>query len=557
MTTTTTTATTTVGTTTKAATTTTRKTTTTMTAAITTTASTTTTTTVTVPALTATSTAPSTVVLTGHGWGHGMGMSQWGAYGYALHGWTYDAILSHYYTATTLGSDPPESVRVLLLDGRKRVALDSAAMWRVVDAEGTSEPLPPGRLVLDSTLTVYGQTLRSPLTFIAGRAPLQLGKSLYRGKLVVILVGSKLQVVNRVGIEAYLKGVVPSEVPSTWPPEALKAQAVAARSYALANLTTIVTVSNYDLFSDTRSQVYGGIAAETPSTTAAVKDTAHQVVLYNGQIATTYFSSSSGGRTVSAAEATGKPVPYLVSVADPYDTYATHHDWGPVLFDAAKVAKAIGLKGPLLDLQTTVGPSKHVAKVTAIGADSQVVLSGRALRANLGLRSSWFSVGWLALIPPLPMSYGGGGVSLTGIARGVADVSLEARPAGGDWQLVSAVVPDAAGAFTTAVTPDVTTRYRLTAGGLHAALIRVAVVPVVQASVGVGVVEGTIQPALEGSPVQLQYQDVTGWTTVATAIADAAGSFALAAQLVPGSYRVRCAPGHGLSPGVSLPLTVS
>jgi hypothetical protein len=280
--------------------------------------------------------------------------------------------------------------------------------------------------------------------------------------------------------------------------------------------------------------------------------------MYDGVVATTYFSSSSGGRTVSAAEATGKAVPYLASVDDPYDTYATHHDWGPVLFDAAKVGEALGLKGPLLDLRTTLGPSKHVTKVTAVGPAGQVVLTGNALRADLGLRSTWFSVGWLSLQPlPAPLTFGGG-ASLAGIARGVGPVVLEAKPAGGDWQTVSTVVPDATGAFTANVAPSVTTRYRLSAGDLHGALVNVPVAPDVQAQPGVGAVAGTIQPAIEGSPVQLQLQNGGSWATVSTGTADAIGSFTLPfpGTPVPGSYRVRSAPGHGLSPGLSSPLVI-
>src|SRR5262249_16952338 len=143
---------------------------------------------------------------------------------------------------------------------------------------------------------------------------------------------------------------VPAEVPSTWPAEALKAQAVAARSYALASLASVPAASAYDLYSDTRSEAYGGVAAETPATTAAAEATAREVVLFDGKIAATYFGSSSGGRTVSAAELPGHAVPYLASVPDPYDTYAPHHDWGPVLFDAAKVGTALGVAG-LSDLQ--------------------------------------------------------------------------------------------------------------------------------------------------------------------------------------------------------------
>ena len=101
----------------------------------------------------------------------------------------------------------------------------------------------------------------------------------------------KLRVVNVVALEAYLRGVVPREMPKHWPLEALKAQAVAARSYALVRL---LKGKPFDLYSDWRSQVYGGIAAEAPRATEAVQATAGQVVLYQGKVATTFFFSSSG-----------------------------------------------------------------------------------------------------------------------------------------------------------------------------------------------------------------------------------------------------------------------
>src|SRR5262249_2325151 len=103
---------------------------------------------VTPPAQLTTSTAPTTLVFTGHGWGHGIGMSQWGAYGYALHGWTYDQILAHYYQGTTIGTAPVDTVRVLLVEGAKRVGLTSAVPWRVRDAAGTVVKLPAGKIVL-------------------------------------------------------------------------------------------------------------------------------------------------------------------------------------------------------------------------------------------------------------------------------------------------------------------------------------------------------------------------------------------------------------------------
>ncbi len=198
--------------------------------------------------------------------------------------------------------------------------------------------------------------MQPPYTFSAAE-PISVDGAPYRGKLTVSATGKLVQVIDVVGLEQYLKAVVPSEVPSNWPPEALKAQAVAARSYALANLAK---GRPFDLYSDTRSQVYGGIDAESAATNAAVAATRGQVVLYNGTVADTLFFSTSGGRTASALEATGTAVPYLVSVPDPYDTLSPYHDWGPVLMDAAKAAKELKLSAPISDVELQNGPSGRV-----------------------------------------------------------------------------------------------------------------------------------------------------------------------------------------------------
>jgi stage II sporulation protein D len=495
-------------------------------------------------------------VITGHGWGHGIGMSQWGADGYAQHGWTYARILAHYYRGTTVARGPSPTVHVLLVERRRRVALRSDSPWRVVDGLGAKQDLPAGKLVVPVSLVVSGQTLTSALTFTRGSTGLQVGKTRYRGELLVVSNGKTLQVVNALGLEAYVNGVVGSEVPSTWPPAALEAQAVAARSYALAELENVVTARSFDLYGDTRSQAYGGIDAESPPVTSAVDATSRQVVLYDGKVATTYFSSSSGGRTVSAAEATGKPVPYLVSVSDPYDTYSPYHDWGPVLLDARKVARALGLPGQLIDLQTSPSPSGRVATVTAVGSTAQLTLGGSEVRQDLGLRSSWFQVGWLTLAPPVePVSFGAV-ASLSGVARGLTGLTLEARTQSTVWQTVVAVSPDTTGAFSVVVRPQASTQYRLATGNVRAALIKVPVVPVVSATLGAGAVQGTVRPVTAAAEVQVQRQAGKAWTTVMAGTTDSAGTFLVQAKLAPGTYRVRCAPGHGLSPGVSSPLLV-
>ncbi len=426
------------------------------------------------PTLT-TSAAASTLVITGHGWGHGIGMGQWGAYGYALHGWSYTQILRHYYRGTTIAAGPSPTVRILLLEQRGRITLDSASPWRVVDASHNTLELPAGKLVVPASLELDGRTLTAPLTFEPGATPLLLGKSAYRGRLVVRSEGGSLQVVNAVGLEAYVAGVVGEEMPNQWPQAALQAQAVAARSYALAQLSSVVTASTFDLYDDTRSQVYGGIAAETPATERAVSSTARLVVLYQGTVATTYFSSSSGGETVSAAEALGTPVPYLVSVPDPYDTLSPNHDWGPVLVSARAAGEALGLDGPLVGLVATPARSGHVATVVASGPDTERTLSGAQVEGDLGLRSDWFAFAWLTLAPPPGAVAPGTAVSLQGSVRGLADVSLEAKTVGGLWRPLGPVRLDSSGAFTARVTPSVTTMYRLASGAIRGALVEVTV----------------------------------------------------------------------------------
>src|SRR5581483_531300 len=125
-----------------------------------------------------TSAAPDVLAISGHGFGHGLGLSQWGAYGYALHGFGAEKILAHYYPGTTLGTQPGRTVRVLLRRGR-RVTLSSISPWRAVDAAGATMELQPGTMTLGAAAKVEGKAVVMPLTFSAS-APLQVDGALYR-----------------------------------------------------------------------------------------------------------------------------------------------------------------------------------------------------------------------------------------------------------------------------------------------------------------------------------------------------------------------------------------
>jgi stage II sporulation protein D len=333
-------------------------------------------------------------------------MSQWGAYGYALHGWDATRILTHYFPGTTLGTHPAARARVLLTDDAGSITVGSTAPWRLVDATGAKLKLPAGDLTLPASLKVpvtpthKGKGLVSPLSLRPGAAPLELDGRAYRGTLTVVSDGTALQVVNVVPLEAYLRGVVGEEVSSAWPEAALQAQAIAARSYALAQLARIDPGSPFELYADGRDQVYGGIAAESPAITAAVAATARRVVLYHGAVATTYFSSSSGGETASAADAIGIDIPYLVSVPDPWDTYAPYHDWGPVVLTPRLAAKELGLNGPLVNFELEAAPDGRVVSATLATARKTLTLTGAQFRDALGLRSSWFQLQWAGAPEP-------------------------------------------------------------------------------------------------------------------------------------------------------------
>jgi stage II sporulation protein D len=495
-------------------------------------------------------------LFTGHGFGHGVGMSQYGAYGYAEHGSSFEEILAHYYPGTTLGAAPASSFRVLLADKQKRLTISSTVPFRVKDGDGRTTQLPAGSTTFGPGLAVGGHRLAPPLTFSPGKGGPLTVKRPYRGAIQVDVVDGKLRAINVVGLEQYLAGVVPAEMPATWAAEALKAQAVAARSYALA---TRNVAAPYDAYPDTRSQMYLGISAETAATNAAVASTRRQVLLYQGKVATTYFYSSSGGRTESSLDWTGTPLPYLVSVPDPYDTISPYHNWGPVPVTAQAIAKALKLSAPISDATTTANQAGRVARLNLVAGPSTVAVAGAALRAAVGLRSTWFTLGVMSLAAPAPSAplVYGSPLTLSGLVRGVdGTVMLEQRPSGGTWEDVG---PVAAGTLKLTQRPTITTDYRLATPTAAAASVRIRVAPSVKLTTFTTTeVTGTEQPVLTGASVQVQQQNPDGsWTTVASEPVAGDGTFTVPVSLSPGgTYRVTVGPATGYAAGVTAPQIV-
>jgi stage II sporulation protein D len=423
-------------------------------------------------------------VFSGHGWGHGVGMGQWGAEGYAQQGYTYEQILAAYYPGTTSGQASTTSIRVLLANKKKSLAISSGQPMTVEDGDGVDHTLPAGKTTLTPSLelAVDGgakQALDPPLTFSpADGSNLKLGRA-YRGQIVVDVVNAKLRAINVLPLEEYLYGVVPAEEPSTWLPAALEAQAVAARSYALASRRT---GAPFDVYGDGRSQAYLGVSAETTAATLAVDETAGEVLFYGDHVATTFYSSSSGGWTQSAADAWGGSEPYLVSVRDPYDGISPYHDWGPVAVTGKTLGPAVGVAGRLVDATVTRNSSHRVKtlKVAALshGSQSTTAITGATTASALGLRSTWFSVGVLSLKPPSPNHpvTAGTRIRLNGVVRGLHGVVVQERNLGGPWQQLKAIVPaPRTGAFHFAVRPKVTTDYRLATARDAAAFVRIRV----------------------------------------------------------------------------------
>jgi stage II sporulation protein D len=397
-------------------------------------------------------------LIDGRGWGHGIGMSQYGARGYAQAGWGYERILAHYYPGTELRVVPARRVRVLLAEGRAAVKIGSTKPFRVVDARGKVRKLRPGTRTL-----VAGRLskLRLPLRYEPGASPLTLDGNAYRGALIVHRAARKLMVVNELPLDRYLRGVVPWEMPDDWHPEALRAQSVVSRSYALA---TMKPGTRFDLHADTRSQVYGGIAAEAKSTNLAIGSTAGHVLLWHGRVATTFYHSTSGGRTASVAEVWPRatPVPYLVSVPDPYDGLSKHHRWGPIRLTPAQVGKTLGL-GPVRDLVAARGPSGRVTELKLKFRTGMRTMLSQDFRRALDLRSTWFSVRVLELdaAPSRGLASKGQPTVLSGFVRGLGKVRLERQVNGGTWKTVKRIRTRPNGRFRVSVTPRRTTSYRL------------------------------------------------------------------------------------------------
>lgn len=350
------------------------------------------------------------------GHGHGLGMSQYGAKGFAEAGFGYVHILRYYYgnggrdprtQVVTLPSEPTRDVRVdraatdgnlgftravwtlrpghaggslrLEADGLTRTIDDG---WTTFTASGSNIVVrdPGGATVsYTGTVSVSASGGNPPLVQVAeGTGAYDHRDVRFRGTMLLTASSSRIKLINRVSMRDYLYGVVPRESPASWPVEQLKAQAVAARSYAL-------TSTRAELFTTTADQVYGGhsriaqgvaIAHEHASTNSAVDATARQVVAYDGVPVRTFYFSTSGGHTEHSENVWVSSLPHIRGVPDPYEVIAgaPRHSWSTQTFTASEVRSRLLAQG----LPTTLVP----AQIADIRVDRRGV-SGRPTRVRL------------------------------------------------------------------------------------------------------------------------------------------------------------------------------
>jgi len=443
-------------------------------------------------------------VIDGHGWGHGVGMSQWGCYGYAKHGWAYKAILKHYYTGITFGDAANTDVRVRLRSGLSAVKVSCPKAYT---ATGSGSPLeiPAGatatttyvngsyRVVAGSVRKDFG----SPVTFTPSSGALRILTATdlgdtgpYRGAVRVVRSDGSLMMINSVPLESYLRGSVPHEVPPSWPSEALKAAACAARSFALGSRKP---TQSWDVYCDVRSQAYVGIGIEDPHTDAAILATAGVVPVYKGKPILAVYFSCSGGQTESVKYVWGGDYPYLKGVDDPYDYYGSLHDWGPLRRTAAQLGGPLGAKGSLRAVYTVQrGSSPRIVEAALIGSGGVKFIRGNDLRVMLGLNSTW-AVFTSMSISPAPRDHAslspGGSLTLKGrmypaLAAGETVRLLYFND--GKWRSRSLVTTRASenlggghkatySEYRLDISPEQTTRYYFRSGKAHTPTVTVTV----------------------------------------------------------------------------------
>ncbi|XKH58482.1 SpoIID/LytB domain-containing protein (plasmid) [Citricoccus nitrophenolicus] len=361
----------------------------------------------------ANATVPDTFTVTGSGWGHGVGMSQYGAAAMARNGYTHTQILTQYYAPAELASrDATREIRVhlrsagsLALAGAGAITLDG------LEAQGSGVSLEVEGSKVSATLTgaapgendadLQAAGSRVKVRFqgtvtVPGADGGSRATSLRHGHLEITASGGQLDVVAVMDVEDYLYGL--AEVPSSWPAAALQAQAVAARTYALRNISSGAG-KGWDVTDETSSQKYTGLAKEDgpmgAQWKAAVNATAGTVLLYQGAPIDAVYHSSSGGHTRSSADVWGGSVPYLAARPDPWTLDASagnpHASWTREV-SQQQMREAFGTSSAITAVKVDKAGDGAIFRATATLVDgSGISLDGKEFRSAAGAKSAWVS----------------------------------------------------------------------------------------------------------------------------------------------------------------------
>ena len=362
--------------------------------------------------------APSSFTIRGAGFGHGYGMSQYGAYGAARKGLTWRQILTFYYPGTALSPMPSGTrLRVLITaDDDSRLQVQPRRGLQLRDSSGHALTLPTGSQYTSWRISRAGAGYRlqhrtpagswrtrttklstSTWSFsTTGAVPKVVdvvlpgaGTRAYRGSVALVKRGTGGRTVNTVPLEDYVRAVVPDEMPTSWAADAVRVQAVAARSYAV-RLRDFGNYSGYDICDTTSCQVYRGMGRENRQGDAAVRATAGKIVTYRGKVALTQFASSNGG----AAAASN--LPYLRAHPDPYDGVIISQGWTRTI-SAASVARAWPSVGTVRSLQVVDRDGSgrwggRVDRIRITGSKGSVTVSGLTFQWRFGMRSTLYTV---------------------------------------------------------------------------------------------------------------------------------------------------------------------
>lgn len=317
-----------------------------------------------------------------------------------------------------VGPARDEMIRVLLERALERVTISSRTALKVFDRQ--EAPLLSGRPAVslelrEGGLYLDGRPLETDRVIVRDEngAPLQYNGRTYRGRLIVKKATGGLELINELPLEAYLYGVVPQEMPSRWPLEALKAQAVAARTYAFYVKQRAVS-PDYDLCATTMSQVYNGAAFETESTNRAVDETRGQLLYYRGMPVLAYFHAHSGGMTEDPRHVWSSPVPYLRPVADGFSMMAPSSAWS-VTIDHETIRRSLGRAGidlgPIAEIAPLeFSPSNRLTRLRIVHQGGETTLGGNEFRLLLDPK--------LIRSTLLTLTSNGGGVTFEGRGYG-------------------------------------------------------------------------------------------------------------------------------------------